>query len=142
MLKNSIKSVVALSLLISSPAFAGKWLDYGNGMINLDNYRKITPFAGKLNPLANDSSKKNTSGNVCVDGKLVDALAYLENAKNMPNSQQPFGAKIQFVGDKGPFTLTLLGATCDKDDAEDALQDAMKIIRKFLDSSDGYRELD
>lgn len=125
--KLSIRILTVIFTLTAAPAFAGKWLDYGYGLINIEKYTFITPQV-VVNPLLG-----------CIDGKVYEAFS--TEIKKIPEEKRKtakaaFTAAIYF--DNDAFTLTIVDATCDKDEADNALADAMKRVIKLLSSNDGY----
>lgn len=123
-----IRILTVIFTLTATPAFAGKWLDYGYGLINIEKYTFITPQVVE-NPLLR-----------CIDGKLNEIFS-TEYVKKIPEEKRKtakaaFTAAIYF--DNDAFTLTIVDATCDKDEADNALADAMKRVIKLLSSNDGY----
>ena len=120
------KILLTLCLLLTSPAYAGKWLDYSNGIINLDSYNTIS------------SSVNQNPGQYCLDGEVLgpNDPRRREDALGDKKGNMPYVGTIAF----GNFTVTI-AEDCDLDDVEDSLEDAMDDITDFLDSDDGYMKL-
>ena len=129
--------LLALCLLFTTPAYAGKWLDYGNGVINLDLHNQIAPQIGPR------GAPKNLAGmplKYCVDGDEMDANdESLDEHIDDGEEVTPMMAVWILVGNTD---LPAVAMGCDEDDLRDAVEDTMDDITDFLDSDDGYLKLD
>ena len=111
-------------LLFSTSTFAGgKWLDYGNGMINLNNVSRI-------------STTTSTAPDL---GSCEKAIQIAKTTKD--NRLNKF--KCSFVIEFDNFSLTIaqFNLTNFKEEYDDTLEklnDTMGKIRNFLDDDDEY----
>jgi hypothetical protein len=158
-----MKRLISLLLLISVPLAAqadGKWLDFGNGMINLDKKSSIDEGVTKTNSyfefITNATASVFTSAlsgnidneeafksdllnaNVCLDGSWVSLKSLKESNFLIDSLSKETVYKPYITFDE--FTLTL-GAACSKAEADEELEENFRQIKSFLKSSDTYRLL-